>query len=228
MRWRLVTVTTTNDDRVALPSKGKFTFAVSLKWVRGHKSCTFLWLQSILKFDTIIRARTCPPRIKASAHGSPSLLFVSWIFGSFNSVTKNNAHRFDCATISVLHSFHSIFSSANFLFATCKVLWIWTAAAAASVDFIYWPCAISNKLISFELTNVEEENIEVSPLLFRSACLQFNLGLLPAKQVSVCSQKRIRCVVSSTPFHSRKWQNNKHDKKLFCDSLQCEMGSLCC
>lgn len=78
------------EDQLALPTKGKFTFAVSLKWVRGHKSCTFLWLQSILKFNTISVNWFFSRVTKGLAHGSPSLLFVSWIFGrSFISVTRN-------------------------------------------------------------------------------------------------------------------------------------------
>lgn len=84
-----------HDDQVALPSKGKFTFAVSLKWVRGHKSCTFLWLQSILKFNIQFREllfslcarHTLILNVKAPTHGSQSLLFVLWKFGSCHSVT---------------------------------------------------------------------------------------------------------------------------------------------
>lgn len=87
-----------DEDQLALPTKGKFTFAVSLKWVRGHKSCTFLWLQSILKSNIIsvncFFARHSQLNSKRPAHGSPSPLFVSWIFGrSYISVTRKFIFR---------------------------------------------------------------------------------------------------------------------------------------
>lgn len=188
-RWRRPT-----DDRVALPSKGKFTFAVSLKWVRGHKSCTFLWLQSILKFDRIIRARTDPPHTQRHQRmevrvfcSSREFLVVSirWQKRKINARTISIVRRFPFC-IRFIRFFEREFSFRHFR----KVLWIWTAAAAASVDFIYWPCATSNKLISIELTKHRRRKYRSKSIIISFCMSAIQFGIARKTGISAGSQKR--------------------------------------